>query len=79
MQSAGNFIRVAVELAARMQRGHHDLRGGNFFAVNVHIVDRNAAAVVDYSDGVIEVNGDFDLVGVPGQRFVDRVIHHFIH
>ena len=62
-----------------MQLGHHDLRGGNFFAVDVHVVDGNAAAVVDHGDGVIEVDGDFDLVGVTGERFVDRVVHDFVH
>ena len=78
MQSAGNFVGVAVELAARVQRGHHDLRGGNLFAVDVHIVDGNTAPVVDYGDGVVEVDGDFNLIGVAGQRFIDRVIYDFI-
>ena len=66
VQASGNFVGVAVELAAGVQRGHDDLRGGNFFAVDVHVVDGNAASVVDYGDGVIEVDGDFDLVGVAG-------------
>src|SRR4029077_18855370 len=66
VQSSRNFIGVAVELAACVQGGHHDLRGGNFFAVDVHVVDRNAASVVDYGDGVVEVDGDFDLIGVAG-------------
>src|SRR5208337_2512153 len=51
---AGNFVGVAVELAAGVQSGHDDLCGGNFFAVDVHVVDGNAAAVVDYGDGVID-------------------------
>ena len=79
MQSSRNFVGVAVELAARVQRGHHDLRGGNFFAVDVHVVDGNAASVVDYSDGVVEVDGDFNFVGMAGERFVNRVVDDFIN
>ncbi len=78
VQSAGNFVGIGVELAARVQRGHHDLCGGNFFAVDVHVVDGNAAAVVDDGDGIVEMNGDFDLVGVTGERLVNRVIDNFV-
>jgi hypothetical protein len=66
VQASGNFVGVAVELAAGVQRGHHDLRGGNFFAVDVHVIDGDAASVVDYGDRVVEMDGDFDLVGVAG-------------
>ncbi len=50
VQSAGNLVGRAVELAARVQHGHDHLRGGQALAVHIHLVDRNAAAVVDYSD-----------------------------
>src|SRR3979490_2159874 len=78
MQSAGNLVGVAVELAACVQSGHYDLRGRNFLPVDVHVVDGNAPSVVAYGDRVVEVDGDFDLVGVAGQRFVDRVVYDFI-
>src|SRR5262249_39707506 len=61
-----------------VQRGHHDLRGGNFFAVDIHVVDRDAAAVIDNSDGVIEMNRDVDFVSVSGESFVDRIVDDFI-
>ena len=79
VQSAGNFVRRGIELAARVQRGHHHLRRGNFFAVDVHVADGNAAAVIDHGDGVVDVDGDVNPVGVAGQRFVHRVVHHFVH
>ena len=44
----------------------------------LHVVDGNAATVVDYGDGVIEVDSDFDFVGVAGERFVYRVIDYFV-
>ena len=78
MQSAGDFVRRGIELSAGVQFGEHHLRGRNLFAVDVHHVHGNAAAVVDDGDRVIQVNGDFDLVGVTGERFVDRVVHHFV-
>src|SRR6185312_16938385 len=79
VQSAGNFVCGRIELAARMQLGHHDLRGGNFFAVNVHCVHGNAAAVVNDGDGIIQMNGGFNFVGVAGERLVHGIVHDFIH
>ncbi len=78
MQTAGNFVGRGVELTAGVQLGHHDLCSRNFVAVDVHVVDGNAAAVIDYGDGVIDVDGDFDLVGKSSERFVDRVVNHFV-
>ena len=79
VQSAGNFVGVAVELAAGVQGGHDNLGGGKCFAVfQSHVIDGNAAAVIHHGDGVIEVDGDFDLVGETGERFIDRVIDDFI-
>ena len=78
VQSARNFVGRCIELSAGVQFGQHHLRGRNFFAVDVHRVHGNAAAVVDHGDGVVQMDGDFDLVGVTGERFVDRVVHHFI-
>src|SRR5205809_2312186 len=62
-----------------MELGHYNFGGRNFFAVDVHGIDGNAAAVVDYGDRIVEVNGDFDLVGETGKRLVNRVVHHFVH
>ena len=78
VQPAGNFVRRRIKFSASVQFGQHDLRGRNFFAVDVHHVNRNSAAVVDNRDGVIEVDGGFNLVGVTGERFVYRVVHDFI-
>ena len=61
-----------------MQLGHARPAPRNLLAVDVHHVDGNAAAVVDHGDGVVDVNGDFDLVGMAGERFVDGVVHDFV-
>src|SRR5438132_13172578 len=78
MQTAGNFVRGGVELSARVQLCHHDLCGGNFFAIDVHVIDRNAAAVVDYRDGIVDVDADLNFVRVAGESFVDRIVNNFV-
>jgi hypothetical protein len=37
-------------------------------------IDRDAAAVIDDRDRVVDVDGDVDLVAVTGKRLVDRVV-----
>ncbi len=78
VQSAGNFVSRAVELATRMQHSHHHLRGGNALAVHVHFVDRNATAVIDHGDGIVDVDADVDAIGKSSQRFVNRVVDDFV-
>ena len=42
------------------------------------LIDRDAAAVVDDRDRVVDVQRDVDLVAVPGQRLVDRVVDDLV-
>src|SRR5581483_11367891 len=79
MQSTGNFVRRAIELAAGVELGHHDLGGWNLFAIDIHRVDGNAAAVIYDRDGVVDVNGDFDFVGMSSQRLVNGIVHDLVH
>src|SRR5262249_46056887 len=79
VQSAGHFVRRSVELAAGMQLCHYDLGGGNLFAVDVHVVNGNAAAVIDDGNRVVDVNGGFDLVSETGESFVHRVVDNFVN
>lgn len=72
MQAAGHRVGVAVELAARVQLGEHDL-DGRLVLLGVH-VDRDAAAVVDYPHPTVGEEGNLDLGGVARHRFVDRVV-----
>jgi hypothetical protein len=77
VQTAGDFVGVVVELSARVQLGHDDLRcGAAFFLVDV---DWDAAAVVFDGHGVVDVDRDLDVIGVAGERFVDRVVDNFVH
>jgi len=76
MQTTGNFISIRVKLAAGMQFSHYDFGSGSFLFL--HHVHGNAAAVVDYSNGVIDVDVDFNRVAISGQGFVDRIVDDFI-
>ena len=77
VQTAGNRIGAAAELSPRMQDRHHDFDGGFVFrGVFRH---RDAAPVVAHPQAAVGLNRHFDVVAIPGQGFVHRVIHDFVH
>ncbi len=76
MQTARNLVAVGIELAARVQFGHNNLGRRDAFLVHI---DRDAAAVVDDRNRVVDVNRYVDLGTVACQSFVDRVVDNFIH
>ena len=75
VQPARHLVAVVVELAAGVQHREHDFRRRSTAFVHV---GRNAAAVVDDRDRVVDVDGDVDFGGKPGERFVDRVVDDFV-
>jgi hypothetical protein len=77
VQTAGDLVAVLVELAAGVQHRHGHLDARELLhGVDVH---GDAAAVVLDGDGVVGVNDHAHAVGITGQRFVDGVVHHFVH
>ena len=77
VQTAGHLVGVLVKLAAGMQHRHGEFHTRHLLhRVHVH---RNAAAVVLHRNGVVGMNRDEDAVGMAGQRFVNGVVHHFVH
>src|SRR5207237_2596205 len=77
VQAAGDLVGVLVEFSARMQLGHDDFGRGNAFALVD--VDGNAAAVVAHRHRAVGIEHDFNRSGVPGKRFVDRIVDDLIH
>ena len=76
VQTAGDLVAAAAELAAGVQHGEHHLqRGTSRLRLHVH---GDAAAVVGDGDGVAGVDGHGDIRAVPGQRLVDGVVHDLI-
>ena len=77
MQAAGDLVAAAVaELAAGVQHGEHDFDGGA--ALLLHVVHRDATAVVDDGDRVVRVDRDGDLGAETGQRLVDGVVDDLV-
>ena len=76
MQTTGNLVGVLVELAAGVQFGQRDFGGRALrLVLVVHLdADRDAAAVVGDADRIVGMDGDDDVVTMPGQGFVDRVV-----
>src|ERR1700730_816317 len=75
VETAGDFIGVAIEFTASMKHRENNFSGGTLFGgVHVH---GNAAAVVYDGDGIIGVNGYVDFVGEPSHGFVHGVVDHF--
>ncbi len=68
MQAARDFVRIRIELSARVQLRHHDFGGGN--ALVRMNVNRNAASVIDYRDGIVFVDRDVDFGRIPSERLV---------
>ena len=81
MQTTRDLVGVLVELAAGVQHAHDDFSRGTFGLVLVVKLDagRNPAAVVCHGDRIVGMNGDNDVVTMPGECFVDRVIDDFKH
>ena len=76
MQTAGDLIAAAAELAAGVEYGINDLqRRPPGLGLDVH---GDAAAVVGNGDGVAGVDGDGDVLAVARQRFIDGVVHDLI-
>ena len=78
VEAARDLVVGGVELAAGVEHGEDDLDGGHLFAVDDLVIDRDAAAVVDDGDGVVDVDGDVDAAGVAAEGFINGVIDDFI-
>ena len=77
VQTAGDLVALAAELAARVQHGQTDLHGRAVqLGMNAH---REAAAVVPNLAGAVLMQDDLDVGAVARQRFVNGVIHDFIN
>ncbi len=76
MQTAGDGISAAAELAAGVQDRQNDL-DGRFLLDRVDIHRDSATVVVD-AHGAVGHDRHFDVVGMTGQRLIDRVVDDFV-
>ena len=77
VQTAGHLVSPAAELTAGVQHREHDLKRA--LARLLLNIDRNAAAVILHADNVALLYRHVYMRAEPGERFVDGVIHNFIH
>jgi hypothetical protein len=73
VEAAGRAIRLALELPARVERGHDDLERRLAGVLRVR-VDRDAAAVVGDGQAVAWLQRDLDAVGEAGDGLVHAVV-----
>src|SRR5918995_3191664 len=77
VQTAGDFVAAAAELAAGVEDRHDHLQG-RLVLLGV-LVDRDTAAVVSDSHHAVGADASHDRVGVTAQCFVDRVVDDLTH
>ncbi len=77
VQTAGDLVAAAAELAAGVQHGEHDRDRGELLARRD--VDRDAPAVVADLDAAVGHDRDLDAVAEAGQRLVDGVVNDLPH
>ena len=77
VQTAGDGVATASELAAGVQDRHDDLDGG--LVLGGVLVDGDASTVVDDLDAAVFLDRDLDVVGVAGQGLVDGVVDDLVH
>src|SRR5690606_14354977 len=79
VQPPRHRVRGLVELAAGVQLGHDDFRCAAAELVVFVDVGGDAASVVGHGNRIVGVDGDDDVVAVPGQGLVDRVLDYLEH
>ena len=77
VETAGDLVVGAVELAAGVEDREHDLDRGLVLG-RVH-VDRDAAAVVLDSERAVWVDDDVDHRAVARERLVNGVVYYFVN
>ena len=48
------------------------------FIVHFH-AGRNATAVICHADGIVAMDGNDDVITMPSQRFINRIVNHLKH
>ena len=77
METSGHLVAVLAEFTAGMKHRQHDLESRPVL-LRVHS-GRNSSSVVLDSDGVILIDGNFDMITVSGHSLVDTVVNYLIY
>ena len=77
MQTTGDLVAVAAELAAGVQNGENNLQ-----CRNTHLrmdADRDAASVVAYPNDIVRLDRDLDMGTIAGERLIDGVVDNLVY
>ena len=77
VQSAGDRVGLAAELAAGVERGHDGFDAGD--AGGGVLVNGDAASVVHDANGAVFVQGDLDAGAEPRHELVNGVVNDFVY
>ncbi len=77
VETAGDFVSLAAEFAARVERGHDSVQRGDFCLLVD--VDRDAPAVVGDTHETAGQKHYLDIVGKAAHRLVARVVKNLPH
>ena len=77
MEATRYLVRTFVEFTAGMEHRQNNLKGA-LVLFGVHIY-RDTAAVVDHFDGVVGVDGHFDVCGIACHGLIDGVVYNLVH
>ena len=77
METARDLVSLLVEFSPCMEDGQNDFEGA--LVVLLHRVDGDPPAVILDQERPVFVDDDGDTVAETGKRFVDGVIHDFVH
>ena len=77
VEAAGYLVAAVAELSACVKDGKHHLNRGQtrFFLY----ANRASAAVVDYGDGIVLLDGHFNGITISRQCLVHRIIYNLIY
>ena len=76
MEAAGDLVTAATELSAGVKDCIYHLQGWpTGLGLNVH---GNAPAVIGDGDGLSRVDGDRNMLAIPGQGLVNGIVHDLI-
>ena len=77
MQSTGYFIRIIIELTARMEPSE-DKFHTRHLVLRV-LVDGHSSAIVYHLYRPVSIQRDFDFVRVPGDGFIYAIVHDLLY
>ena len=77
VQAAGDLVAAAAEFTAGVEHRVNHFQGRpSGLRLDIH---GNAAAIIGDGDGITGVDGDGNMLTVPGQRLINGVVHDLIH